>query len=146
MTTRATVDRLGRQVQELDDRVCWSLLGGIPVGRFVFDDSSGQPVALPVNHAVDGATVVFRTIPGSKLATAVQGGRASFQADRFDADLHTGWSVLVKGRAELVVDEATELEHRLGGRLQPWAAPNVETLWVRLAPTEITGLALLRPA
>ena len=144
MSNREAVARLGRHVQELDERVCWSLLDGIQVGRFVFDDTSGQPVALPVNHAVDDQSIVFRTVPGSKLAAAVQGRRASFQADQFDADLHTGWSVLVKGQAHAVVYD-DELEHRLGGRLQPWAAGDVETLWIRLAPDEITGLSLLPP-
>jgi nitroimidazol reductase NimA-like FMN-containing flavoprotein (pyridoxamine 5'-phosphate oxidase superfamily) len=142
MSTRDAASRLGRKVRTIDGPRCWELIESVPVGRLVIVDSSATPIALPVNHAVDDGTIVFRTIPGSKLASAVQHHRVSYQVDWFDRDLHSGWSVLAKGRAMMVTDQET-LERRHGGRLESWATGVTETFWVRVTPDELTGLELL---
>ena len=61
-----------------------------------------------------------------------------FEIDAWDDELHTGWSVLVEGRAEEVYDdiEVAELE-TLGVR--PWAPHPRRNRWVRIVAEEITG-------
>lgn len=106
--------------------------------------SKGEPLVLPVNHAyVDGA-VVFRTSVGEKLAAAQRGAPMSFEVDDWDAATRSGWSVVVRGTAEVVYEpEIVERYESLG--LVSWASPGHEARWVRIRPTEVTGRAL-RPS
>jgi nitroimidazol reductase NimA-like FMN-containing flavoprotein (pyridoxamine 5'-phosphate oxidase superfamily) len=71
---------MGRDIEELGSAECWELLASQQVGRIGFV-AEAQPVILPVNYAVDGTTVVFRTAPGGKLNAAIQGQRVAFQVD-----------------------------------------------------------------
>ena len=66
--------------------------------------------------------MAFRTADGTKLGAAMEGSVVAFEVDRYDADWQTGWSVLIKGRAEMV-DEGT-LQTRLADeRLRSWRKP-----------------------
>ena len=47
-------------MDDLDEEVCWSLLGLRPVGRVAYA-SEGGLVVVPVNHVMDGHAIVFRT-------------------------------------------------------------------------------------
>jgi nitroimidazol reductase NimA-like FMN-containing flavoprotein (pyridoxamine 5'-phosphate oxidase superfamily) len=95
-------------------------------------------VTLPVNHVVDGQDVVFRTDRGSKLSAADRRDHVAFEADDYDPRTRTGWSVLVKGRAE-VVREDSEIQRlsRLG--LYPWVTAVNRPFWIRIRPTSVTG-------
>ncbi|MEO7429615.1 MAG: pyridoxamine 5'-phosphate oxidase family protein, partial [Acidimicrobiales bacterium] len=53
-------------MEHLPPEECWSLLATVPVGRIGVLVNSA-PEIYPVNHAVDGETIVFRTDPGTKL-------------------------------------------------------------------------------
>ena len=53
-------------LETLPFHVCLRLLASVPVGRVGFY-ADGEVVLLPVNHAVDGQDVVFRTASGSKV-------------------------------------------------------------------------------
>ena len=93
-------------VEYLSAQACWELLASTPVGRVgVLVDSA--PEVYPVNYAVDGHSVVFRTDPGNKLRGLGRSPSVCFQIDSFDLDQRTGWSVLVKGRAEEVLDSGS---------------------------------------
>ena len=59
---------------------------------------------LPVNFAVSGKAIIFRTAPDTLLAVYAD-GRVSFEADHLDQALREGWSVLVQGHARTVTDE-----------------------------------------
>jgi uncharacterized protein len=118
---------------------CWALLDSGHVGRLAFVDQNG-PVVLPINYAVVNDMVVFRTDAGSKLDAALRGDRLALEIDGFDADERTGWSVLVRGTAELVTDDAElGLLHDLS--LESWA-PGVKPIYVRLDAAEVTGQRL----
>lgn len=80
---------------------CLELLGGGSVGRVVFTQRA-LPTALPVNYALLGDDVVFRTATGSKLSMALARSVVAFQADDIDPVSRTGWSVLVQGWATLL--------------------------------------------
>ena len=131
----ALADHAGLETLPLD--VCLRLLGSVPVGRVSFC-TDGEVVTLPVNHVVDGQDVVFRTNRGSKLSAAERQDHVAFEADDYDLRTRNGWSVLVKGRAE-VVHEDSEIRRlsRLG--LYPWVTAVDRPFWIRIRPTSVTG-------
>jgi nitroimidazol reductase NimA-like FMN-containing flavoprotein (pyridoxamine 5'-phosphate oxidase superfamily) len=123
-----------RTLDVLDDAECWYLLQWEPVGRIAFVDEHDAPAVLPVNFAVDGRTVVFRTEPA--LAERLAGRAVSFQVDRVNDLRRVGWSVLVRGHAQALADDAlAELP------IEPWA-PGERPAVVRIVPTQITGRRL----
>ena len=91
----------------------------------------GRPLVLPVNYMVDRDTIVFCTAAGTKLNAIVGGSDVAFEVDESRSLVHSGWSVLVRGRAELVTDEA-DLAHLRAGPLRPWAR-GARSNWVRIA-------------
>src|SRR5664279_1587071 len=101
-------DHSGLEVLPYDE--CLLLLAQTPVGRVAFI-SDGELVILPVNHAMDGGSIVFRTAAGTKLRAAESAAVVGFEVDGFEPGLREGWSVVVSGTAELVLEDA-EL-HRL---------------------------------
>lgn len=131
-------DRRGLAVLGFEE--CLRRLSRTRVGRVTYV-SAGELVMLPINHAVDGASVVFRTSHGEKLQVASEAGHVAFEVDSFDEAAETGWSVLVKGTAERVYDPAiTDRLDAMG--LRSWADPAGQGQWVRIRPTEITGREL----
>lgn len=132
---RMVDDRSGLVSMSRDE--CLRLLAGDRVGRLAIVDGR-TPVILPVNYAMDGEVVVFRTAPGTKLEVGPR-SPAAFEIDAFDREHHTGWSVLVTGRLEEIDEHDTRtlerVEH-LG--VSPWAA-GPKPHWMRLVPTRITG-------
>jgi len=129
---RTNVDHQGLEV--LDAEECWELLASIPVGRVAFVQA-GEPMVLPVNHAVVGRRVVFRTRPGSLLHEALMREPVAFQVDDFDPVRRSGWSVLVRGVADLAEDPdalwSTELD--------AWADSVDRDDWVEIRAEEVTG-------
>lgn len=120
------------------------LVAAVPVGRVAFCDDSG-PTVLPVNHLVDAWAVVFRTGYGSKLLAAVDGRRVAFEADGFDAHARTGWSVVVRGRAEHVTDAAM-IDRLEALDLRTWADAAERPRWVRIGMEDVSGRRIVRDA
>jgi nitroimidazol reductase NimA-like FMN-containing flavoprotein (pyridoxamine 5'-phosphate oxidase superfamily) len=128
-------DHAGLEVLPFD--ACMRLLASVPLGRLGFH-ADGEVVILPVNHAVDGHDVVFRTAPGSKLSAAEGQSLVAFEADDYDPRTRSGWSVVVTGHAEVVYEDA-EIE-RLGRlALHRWATAVDRPFWIRIRPTAVTG-------
>jgi nitroimidazol reductase NimA-like FMN-containing flavoprotein (pyridoxamine 5'-phosphate oxidase superfamily) len=131
-------------VEQLDGDECWVLLRPRHLGRIAFFGDGGAEVQ-PVNYLVDDDTIVFRTDIGLKWSVAVAGDRITFEVDEANADLRTGWSVVVKGRAEEVLDPA-QLDRLRRLPLRPWTGGD-KRHWLRLHPTKISGRrVVLRPA
>jgi uncharacterized protein len=125
---------------ELDANECARLLAAHHIGRLavVVD---GQPLVFPVNYAVDGRTVVFRTDPGTKLHAAV-GAPVAFEIDGSDNRYHEGWSVLIVGTAEEEHEPSRQHElERLP--LGPWC-PGSKSHWIRIRPGAISGRRIER--
>jgi uncharacterized protein len=100
-------------------------------------------VILPVNHVVDGQDVVFRTAHGSKLSAADGQSLSTFEADHYDQQTQSAWSVVVTGRAEVVEAEADI--QRLGRRgLHPWVTAVQHPFWIRIRPTSVSGRQIPR--
>jgi len=119
---------------EVPPSECWALLRSAAYGRLAVAIDN-HPDIFPVNHLVDGSTIVFRSAAGTKLAAAVLGRAVAFEVDGHDDEV--AWSVVVKGRAVLV----EQLEEYLDAEqlpVRPWLAgpkPNI----VRIEPDEVTG-------
>ena len=126
-----------RDLQKLSPVECFDLLEPGGVGRVAFTSAAGEIMILPVNFAMTGKTIVFRTGPDTLLAVHAD-ARVSFEADRVDDARHEGWSVLVHGHAHKVTEEHAVqiLENRT--HLQPWAA-GARDVYVRIAATQISG-------
>jgi nitroimidazol reductase NimA-like FMN-containing flavoprotein (pyridoxamine 5'-phosphate oxidase superfamily) len=123
-------------LHELDVDECLRLLRSHPtkVGRIGFTGEDG-PTILPVNYALMGGEVVFRTEPGSLLSTAVMNERVAFEVDDVDAKWREGWSVLVRGTAREVVDpDEDDLAAMV---VHSWA--DRDSRCVAITPTRITG-------
>ena|SRR5438445_9528567 len=116
---------------------CVSLLGRVPVGR-VGVSIGALPVVLPVNFALFDRSVVFRTVPGTKLDAAVAGAVVAFEADGYDRTGGAGWSVLVQGVASEVTDTA-ELSALRALPLEAWGVDGDADRFVRVAMTLISG-------
>jgi len=117
---------------------CLVLLAGEHVGRLGVIHG-GEPIIFPVNYALDGDHVVFRTDPGAKLSDGTR-DPACFEIDRFDPDTRSGWSVLMRGSLQEVDDFAglKALRATVAADVQPWA-PGAKSHWLRLIPFQITG-------
>jgi hypothetical protein len=131
----ALADHAG--LEPLPPDVCLRLLGSVPVGRVSFC-TDGEMVTLPVNHVVDGQDVVFRTNRGSKLSAAERQDHVAFEADDYDPRTRTGWSVLIKGRAE-VIHEDSEIQRLSHLGLYPWVTAVDRPFWIRIRPASVTG-------
>ena len=131
--------RTGLETIDYDE--CLHLVGASPLGRLavVVDD---RPLVFPVNFALDGSSVVFRTDEGTKLF-AVRDGFIAFECDDIDRTYHTGWSVIITGHAEEVREpsEVKRLEHL---PLAPWCHVP-KPVWLRIRPHTITGRRIPPP-
>lgn len=116
---------------------CDRLLDETPVGRVAFV-ADGDPVILPVAYRFHRGSIVFRTARGEKLEAAARRAPVAFEIDGWDASGATGWSVLVKGVSEEVVDPDDIEELKTLG-LRPWTGAVDRRLWVRIRAEEITG-------
>lgn len=127
----------GQRLEVLDRATCIELLAHHRfVGRlgFVVDR---RPIILPVNYIVDSNSVVFCSVTGTKLAAVADGADVAFEVDDSASLHHSGWSVLVQGRAEAITDpgEVARLRH---GPLRPWAK-GARANWVRISLEEVSG-------
>ena len=124
------------RITELTPQECYALLPTVPVGRVVFTERA-LPAIQPVNFAVDGTDVAFRTGEGSTLAAALIKAVVAFEADSFDTDARTGWSVVLVGRS-LEVTDPGERERILALPLNSFA-PGPRERVIKVVPQIVTG-------
>lgn len=123
--------------RELSPRECEMLLRAGVAGRVAISTPTG-PHILPVNYAVVGDAITFRTSPYSLLGTYARDNLLAFEIDGFEPEHSRGWSVQARGRAELITDRE-ELEHvRRTSDPEPWAG-GTRSLYLRLRWTELSG-------
>lgn len=123
-----------KPVTILAESECWSLLGGVTLGRLV-TSVDGEPEIFPVHFVVQQRTILFRTAEGTKLASTAINKNVLFEAD--DHTITEGWSVIVRGTARTpqTDDDIRDAEQAW---LYPWTAtpkPHV----IRIRPVRITG-------
>jgi uncharacterized protein len=125
-------------VDELSEAECWELVATQPIGRVAIIVGH-YPLVFPVNYAVDGKTILYRTGVGTKLY-AVHRSNVTFEVDEIDTAHRSGWSVMVKGVAqELSVRRDRQVISRaeLTGA-EPWAGGEREHL-IRIVADQVTG-------
>jgi nitroimidazol reductase NimA-like FMN-containing flavoprotein (pyridoxamine 5'-phosphate oxidase superfamily) len=132
-------DHAGLEILPFD--VCLRLLASVSVGRVGFF-ADGEMVILPVNHVVDGQDLVFRTARGSKLSAAEGRNLVTFEADEYDEQTRSGWSVVVTGRAEVIYEDA-EIERLSQFGLHPWVTAVECPFWIRIRASAVSGRATL---
>ncbi|MFE3169158.1 pyridoxamine 5'-phosphate oxidase family protein [Streptomyces sp. NPDC059224] len=124
----------------LDRLECLRLLAKVPVGRVVYTRHA-LPAVLPVNFSLDAdSSVLLCTAPNSELVRAVEGVVVAFEADEFDAENRSGWSVVVTGRATVVSSSAERARLSQTGP-RSWM-PTPEPVFVRIDCEMITGREL----
>ncbi len=121
-------------ITELTPDQCWQLLRSHDLGR-IAASAAGTVDIFPINYAVDGETIMFRTAPGTKLLELAINDRVAFEID--DHDEHEAWSVVLKGRAERV-ERQSEMDAAEQLGLNPWI-PTLKYRWVRIWPSELAG-------
>ena len=127
--SRRIDERTGLDLIPADE--CLALLATTDVGRLAIGHGGSVDI-FPINYALDGRTILFRTAEGTKWRDG-PGGGVAFEVDELDAEHRTGWSVVVHGRLEPVAPgvegEASPL---------PWAEGTKPHL-LRLVPENVTG-------
>ena len=101
---------------------------------------AGEPFVSPLNYAVDGDAIVFRTQVGTKLS-GITRSLATFEVDHIDA-AGQGWTVTFEGLAQEVLDaDPASLRARIDAlALETWPGghrPHV----VRITPFAVRGTA-----
>jgi nitroimidazol reductase NimA-like FMN-containing flavoprotein (pyridoxamine 5'-phosphate oxidase superfamily) len=135
-------------VQDLDAAECLRLVAGQEVGRIGYSSRFG-PTVLPVNYRLFEDSIVFRTAQGSSMDEDLTTGIAdaeyliAFEIDELDPERREGWSVLIRGSAHHVTDEAERLSVAQAG-VTPWVG-GVRDLYMRIRPTHIAGLRITHP-
>jgi nitroimidazol reductase NimA-like FMN-containing flavoprotein (pyridoxamine 5'-phosphate oxidase superfamily) len=127
----------------LSDDECASLLASRQVGRLAFA-ADGEIEIFPVAFVLDGSAVVLRTGLGTKLSAALDHSTVAFEVDRFEPASRSGWSVVIKGTCEEVVDAATLARLETTG-FENWLEfPHRSDAyrWVRIRPYSVTGRGL----
>lgn len=119
----------------LSYRDCVALLETPQVGRVVFTVGA-LPAIVPVTFAVQDDAIIICTAADTRLAGAANGRVLAFEVDEVDPATRTGWSVVVTGVGELVIDSAQRA--RLHGVVTPWA-PGRHDVLIRLPFTVVTG-------
>lgn len=131
-----TADR----ITALSPQECYELLRDNQhhVGRIAFDD--GLPVILPVDYVLDVNHVVIRSAEGSKLDAALDGEMVAFQIDSVSSDKPPpahAWSVLVRGRANVVTEPDEQRFLRLS-QLDP-SAGGLKPFFITIELDTVTG-------
>ena len=126
-------------LDEIDTDECWRLLSTQPVGRVAV--IVGQyPLVFPVNYALDGMHILFRTGVGTKL-WAIDRSNVTFEVDELDLAGRSGWSVMVRGAAHELSPKQTPADT---SGVVSWA-PGERVHTVRIVADQITGRRI-RPA
>ena len=128
-------------VTELTSEECWEMLRAEEFGRLAYRLLEEVHIT-PINYAVEGGSLLFRTAEGNKLLAVVMGSDVALEIDRYGED----WarSVVVRGPARLLPeDEAHRAENV---PLRPWT-PTLKYNVVEIEPKVVSGRAfeLSRP-
>jgi len=107
------------------------------VGRLALVDEDDMPLIVPVNYAMVDESIVFRSGAGTKLEAALHNAKVAFEIDHVDEQHRTGWSVVVRGRAEVVTGTSQLFALSHVGLLPFGSADKAH--WVMIQPQAVTG-------
>ena len=101
------------------------------------------PAILPVNYALLGDNIIFRSAPGGKLTAALTGSVVAFEVDASKPDHTSAWSVMIVGHSQWLAD-GTALAQAKRLPLSPWA-PGSRDYFVRITPELVSGRRYTTP-
>jgi len=119
----------------LDPVECERLLRLSRFGRLVLLTPEG-PEILPVNYAVQGDAIVVRTSSSGSIARYGHDAELVFEIDLVDQEYWSGWSVVARGRGELVSDPSDDVP--AGRRVRSWVDEDRDSE-LRMVWRELTG-------
>jgi nitroimidazol reductase NimA-like FMN-containing flavoprotein (pyridoxamine 5'-phosphate oxidase superfamily) len=125
-------------LREMAREECFELLSAEVLGRIGFNDDLG-PVVLPVNYRIHGESVVIATGWSTSIARCAIGRTIALEVEQLDPLSESGWSVLVRGKAELLSHDA---QPEPNARPRPWA-DGQRPLLIRIVPEVVTGRRLI---
>jgi len=121
-------------VDHLSEAECWEMLHANAFGRLALSIGN-QPEIFPINYAVQGGTLLFRTAQGTKLAALTVNEAVALEIDGYDDT--GGWSVVVKGQAH-AAEWGEDFDEAQVAGLRPWVATR-KPVFVRVEPGQVTG-------
>lgn len=123
-------------VLELSDDECWAFLKSQELGRLAFRLVDEVHI-VPINYAVDGRTLLFRTNPGEKMLSVALGSPVAFEVDHLGEN-ERARSVIVRGSARILEEDDA---HRADFvPLRPWVGTEKYDV-VELTPAVVSGRA-----
>ncbi|RDI63849.1 pyridoxamine 5'-phosphate oxidase family protein [Nocardia pseudobrasiliensis] len=125
--------------RDLSTAEAFQLLSRVGVGRIVYTRYA-LPTIRPVNHLLDGETIVIHAHRGATLTADRQ--VVAYEADTIDERTRHGWCVIVTGTAEPITDPQQIAHYRT--LLRPWL-PGPRDQLVRIDPDIITGVEFVDP-
>ena len=137
MSSTTGDSRQNAPFQEIPRATCERLLSEHTVGRVAWNAPDG-PQLVPINYAYYNKTIVFRTVPDGVLSQLARRTSVAFEIDGLDEEARTGWSIVVRGSAERVMQDFNLVELWTKAGPVPWAAGN-RTLHIAISPRTITG-------
>jgi len=129
--------------QRLSNTEAVRLLAGVDYGRVVFT-LGALPAIRPVNHLLDEGRIIIRTRLTSAISTALRSrddAVVAYEADSFDPQTRTGWSVVATGRTYTITDPPEVLRYEQ--LLHPWV--NQADTVIAIEPTIISGFRITAP-
>ena len=120
-------------VTELTSDECWEMLRNEEFGRLAYRLVDEVHIT-PINYAVQGGSLLFRTAEGNKLLAVVMGSEVAFEIDRYDEE--SARSVVVRGTARLLPEDEA---HRADNvPLRPWTT-TLKYNVVEIQPKVVSG-------
>jgi hypothetical protein len=128
--------------QKLSQAEAMRLLASVDYGRVVFT-LNALPAIRPVNHLVDEGQIIIRTRLTTAISTVVRsadsGVVVAYEADDFDSQSQSGWSVVATGWAHPVNDPGRI--SRYERLLHPWV--NHADTVLAIEPDIVTGFHII---
>ncbi|MET0467355.1 MAG: pyridoxamine 5'-phosphate oxidase family protein [Aeromicrobium sp.] len=121
-------------ITEMTGNEPWDFVADHTFGRLALT-VLGQPEIFPVNYALAGRRIVFRTAEGTKLMGVLLDSHVAFEVDEVAGD--GADSVVMKGIARKIETEAEAEELDLGD-LHSWV-PTLKYNLVVIDVSEISG-------
>ena len=117
----------------LSQEECWRRLEALEFGRLAFHLADEVHIT-PINYAVDGSTILFRTAEGNKLLGVVMNSDVAFEIDDYSED--EAWSVILRGSARVL--EGQEAYRADNVPLRPWV-PTQKFNVIEIQVNEMSG-------
>jgi hypothetical protein len=145
-----------RQLATVTRQQALSLLAGVDLGRIIFT-AHAMPAIRPASHLIEEGDLIVRSHDGSVVTLAGDAAElavgdegltgaerntvVAYQADALDTNARLGWSVVITGTAEPVLDPADR--ERYASALEAWTRDEGQIL--RIRPGIVTGYRVVEP-